>query len=95
MARQGRGCARRVRPGQVGQLGDYDSWPTRDALDMFRLLREANLRMLDRLTPEEWQRRGIHAERDRITVADLARHMAGHDATHIEQIRRLLDGTDA
>jgi hypothetical protein len=73
------------------QLGDYDSWPTRDALEMFRLLREANLRMLDRLTPKEWQRHGIHSERGRITVADLARHMAGHDANHIAQIRRLLD----
>jgi hypothetical protein len=73
------------------RLGDYDSWTPRDALEMFRLLREANLRMLARLTPEEWQRYGIHAERGRITVEDLARHMAGHDVNHINQVRRLLE----
>ena len=58
---------------------------------MFRLLREANLRMFARLTPEEWQRYGMHAERGRITVEDLARHMAAHDVNHIDQVRRLLD----
>jgi hypothetical protein len=72
------------------RLGDYDSWAAREALDMFRLLREANLRMFGRLTPDEWHRYGTHAERGRITVEDLARHMAGHDVNHIIQIRRLL-----
>jgi hypothetical protein len=32
----------------------------------------------------------MHAERGRITVRDLAAHMAGHDANHVEQIRRIL-----
>jgi len=72
------------------RLGDYDSWTPREAVEMFRLLREANLRMLARLTPEEWQRWGVHAERGRITVKDLARHMAGHDFNHINQVRLLL-----
>ena len=72
------------------RLGDYDSWTPREAIEMFRLLREANLRMLGRLTPEEWQRWGIHAERGRMTVKDLARHMAGHDINHIDQVRRLV-----
>jgi uncharacterized damage-inducible protein DinB len=72
------------------RLGDYAAWTPRDALEMFRLLREANLRMLARLTPEEWQRRGIHAERGSITVRDLARHMAAHDVNHIHQVRQAL-----
>lgn len=58
---------------------------------MFRLLRDANLRMLARLTPEEWQRHGMHAERGRMTVQELARHMAAHDMNHINQVRRLLE----
>jgi len=73
------------------RLGDYDSWTPREALEMFRLLREANLRVFARLTPEEWQRYGIHAERGRITVEELARHMAGHDVNHINQVRRSLE----
>lgn len=73
------------------RLGDYNSWTAREALDMFRLLREANLRMFDKLTAEEWQCFGTHAERGRMTVEDLARHMAVHDANHSEQIRRALE----
>ncbi len=72
------------------RLGDYDSWDPRVALEMFRLLREANLRMLTNLTPEEWQRFGMHSERGRMTVKDLAAQMAGHDMNHIEQVRRIL-----
>ena len=72
------------------RLGDYQSWSAGEALEMFRLLREANLRLFSRLTPGEWQRFGMHAERGRMTVADLARQMAGHDVNHIQQVRRLL-----
>src|SRR4051794_4196994 len=60
------------------RLGDYESWTAREALEMFRLLREANLRMFGVLTPEEWQCYGMHAERGRMTVEELAHHMAGH-----------------
>ena len=71
-------------------LGDYRSWDAREALEMFRLLREANLRLLRRLTSKEWEAEGHHMERGRVTVRDLARHMAAHDVNHILQIERLL-----
>jgi uncharacterized damage-inducible protein DinB len=71
--------------------GGYDSWDPREAIEMFRLLREANVRLLAGLTAEEWQRWGTHAERGRMTLAELAGHMPDHDARHIEQIRRILD----
>lgn len=47
-------------------------------------------RFLQQLAPDQWACFGIHTERGRITVRDLAVHMAGHDANHIEQIRRIL-----
>jgi hypothetical protein len=72
------------------RLGGYQNWNAREAFDMFRLLREANLRMLDSLSPEEWEHSGNHAERGRITVRDLARHMAAHDINHLKQIEALL-----
>ena len=72
------------------QLGDYNSWTADDALQMFRLLREANVRMLRRLTPEQWESHGIHGERGPMTVRSLARHMAGHDRNHVEQIERIV-----
>ena len=70
--------------------GDYGSRVPHESLALFQLLRNANLQFLEHITPEQWECFGIHAERGRITVRDLAVHMAGHDANHIEQIRRTL-----
>jgi uncharacterized damage-inducible protein DinB len=72
------------------RLGDYKAWTADDALHMFRLLREANLRMLARLTPSQWDARGVHGERGPMTVRSLCRHMAGHDRNHLDQIRGIL-----
>lgn len=72
------------------RLGNYESWSAAEAFSIFRLLREANLRMFATLTPEEWQRHGFHAECGRITLADLARHMAAHDVNRIRETRRHL-----
>lgn len=72
------------------RTGDYASRAPRESLELFRLLRAVNLQFLQQLTSEQWDCFGIHAERGRITVRDLAIHMAGHDANHIEQIRRIL-----
>ena len=72
------------------RLGAYASWKPQEALEMFRLLREANLRLFAQLTPEQWQRHGVHAERGRLTVQELCRHMAAHDINHIDQVRRIL-----
>jgi uncharacterized damage-inducible protein DinB len=70
--------------------GDYASRVAQDSLDLFRLLRSVNLQFLQQLAPEQWECFGIHAERGRITVRDLVAHMAGHDANHVEQIRKIL-----
>ncbi|MGZ4733800.1 MAG: DinB family protein [Terriglobales bacterium] len=72
------------------RLGDYASRAPEDSVQMFRLLRLANLQFLRQLAPGQWECYGIHAERGRITVRELAAHMAGHDANHIEQIRKIL-----
>jgi hypothetical protein len=72
------------------KLGEYAAWNLEEALAMFRLLREANLRLFARLTEQQWERGGVHAERGKTTVRDLCRHMAAHDINHIEQVRRIL-----
>jgi uncharacterized damage-inducible protein DinB len=73
------------------QLGDYRSRVPHESLTLFRLLRSANLQFLKQITPEQWECCGIHVERGRITIKDLAVHMAGHDANHIKQIRTILN----
>jgi hypothetical protein len=72
-------------------LGDYASQRPSDSLQLFRLLRENNLRMLDRLTAEQWDRHGMHAERGKMTVRDLVQQIAGHDLNHVEQVRKILN----
>jgi|SRR5208282_496322 hypothetical protein len=72
------------------RLGNYGTWNVSEALELFRLLREANLRMLGSLLPEQWERSGNHVERGKLTVRELARHMAAHDINHIKQIEKLL-----
>jgi hypothetical protein len=71
-------------------LGEYSSRDPQESLQLFRLLRQANLRMFDSLTRGEWQRHGIHVERGRMTVKDLAVQVAGHDTNHVAQIRMIL-----
>ena len=72
-------------------LGNYAARDPQESLALFGLLRKANLDFLRGLNAEQWECFGIHAERGRITVRDLAAHMAGHDANHLEQIRRMLE----
>lgn len=71
-------------------LGDYRSRPPSDSLTIFRLVRESNIRMFDRLTPEQWENHGMHTERGRMTVRELVQLIAGHDLNHLEQIRKIL-----
>ena len=84
---------------------DQDAWARmannaesipQDSLDLYRSLRQANLRVLERLSTDQWNSWGVHLERGSITVEEMARHMAGHDVNHIEQIRKILEtaGTD-
>lgn len=73
------------------QIGAYGSREPQVSLELFRLLRADNLRLLQRLAPEQWECYGIHAERGRLTIKTLALHMAGHDVNHLEQIRRILN----
>jgi len=72
------------------RIGDYPSRPPRESLELFRLLREANLRMFEKLTPDQWQMGGNHTERGPMTIADLARQIAGHDINHLAQVEKLL-----
>jgi hypothetical protein len=63
-----------------------------DVLAQFDVARTANLRLLSRLTPEEWQHAGLHAERGRETVRHQATLAAGHDLVHLRQIERVRAG---
>jgi DinB superfamily len=61
-----------------------------EALAAFSRRREETLAHLAALSPEQWQRGGIHPRRGRLTVADLVSDLARHDDDHLDQLIRAL-----
>ena len=77
---------------------DQDLWADRlqygeadvaESLDAMRVLRRDNLTLLQRATPDDLQRVGVHAERGEESVGYLMRLYAGHDLLHLNQIDRI------
>ena len=86
-------------PGTAIQAFDQDSWAAaghydkrdpRKSLELFRVLREANLALLKSLTPEQWKHHGMHAERGVETIEHMSCMMAGHDFNHLGQVERIV-----
>jgi hypothetical protein len=77
---------------------DQDAWADRlgyaesdhiESLDEFAVLRRGTLRLLDRATPEDRKRFGVHSERGRESVEHMMRLYAGHDRLHLRQVERI------
>ena len=77
---------------------DQDLWADRlhyatadagESLETLRVLRRDNLRLIERASPEDLQRVGVHAERGEEAVGYLVRLYAGHDLLHLAQIDRI------
>ena len=77
---------------------DQDAWASRlryravdlqKTLELQRVVREANVDLLRSLSPEQFQRAGIHEERGEESVELLMKLMAGHDLVHLRQIERI------
>jgi hypothetical protein len=77
---------------------DQDLWAERlhyadadaaDSLDALRVLRRDNLKLLERATPDDLQRVGVHSERGEESAGYLMRLFAGHDLLHLNQIERI------
>ena len=67
----------------------YENADPKEALEEFRVVRRANLRLFDRATPEDLRRIGVHAERGEESLEHLRRMYAGHDILHLNQIDRI------
>lgn len=60
-----------------------------DALTRIRVLRGRSLELLLGLQPDEWERAGMHSERGRESVRQIATLQAAHDLVHLRQIARI------
>ena len=85
-------------PGTAIQAFDQDVWATTgrygkrdvmDSLELYRMLRIANLQLLHSLTAPEWDMVGVHAERGVESVRDIAMYFAGHDINHFRQVEAI------
>jgi len=68
---------------------DYAHADPSESLETFAVLRRDNLRLLERATPDDLQRVGVHAERGEESAGYLVRLYAGHDLMHLAQIDRI------
>jgi len=77
---------------------DQDLWAQRlryreaklaEVMEQLEALRGANLRIAQRLTRDELDRVGVHAERGAESVGYLLRLVAGHDLVHLDQLARI------
>ena len=63
-----------------------------EAIAAFRKRREETLATLRALTPEQWNKGGIHPVRGRMTLDTFLALMAWHDDNHLDQLARALEG---
>jgi uncharacterized damage-inducible protein DinB len=88
------------RPDAAMQWFDEDDWARRfnyqamdvhAALELFRVLRQANIRLLEATPRETWcSARGMHETRGEECVADYVIMEAVHDLNHLRQIEALV-----
>jgi hypothetical protein len=69
--------------------GHYDRRDPQKSVELFRVLRDANLALLESLDPGQWQHYGVHSERGEESIEDVVRMTAGHDLNHLRQIEQI------
>ncbi len=67
----------------------YDEADPAEALELFGVLRRANVRLVERCSPVDLARVGVHVERGEESLERLRRLYAGHDLLHLRQIERV------
>lgn len=67
----------------------YEKSNCQEKLELFTQLRNDHIKTLRSLSPSEWQRFGMHAERGKETVERLVQMHAGHDVNHRKQVEEI------
>lgn len=69
---------------------DYGTENPAASVEDFRVNRERTIRMLKKLSPQQWDCYGMHTERGKETVRRVVELLAGHDLNHLRQIQAIL-----
>ena len=67
----------------------YEAGDPGEALERFEVLRRATVRLLERASPADLKRVGVHVERGEESLEHLRRLYAAHDLLHLRQIDRV------
>jgi DinB superfamily len=67
----------------------YTGVPAKLALEVFKALRDWNLRLIELALPEAAERPVTHPERGAMTFLTIVETMAGHDLNHLGQLKKL------
>ncbi len=82
------------------QAFDQDAWANtfdyahRDpnaSVELYRVLRAANISLLKSVPKKLWDNYGVHAERGNESITHMTKLMAGHDLNHLRQIEAGLE----
>lgn len=68
----------------------YQKTDIYEMLEMYAVLRKANVKFLLGLPKEKWENYGMHQERGKETIRHIMNLEAGHDINHFKQIERIL-----
>lgn len=72
------------------EVSGYGQLEILDSLQTYTLRREELVRMLRELPAEAWSRTGQHEQRGEVTLHDMLKVLADHEAEHCVQIEALL-----
>ena len=67
----------------------YEESDPSEAIELFTVVRRANLRLFERASGADLKRVGVHVERGAESLEHLRRLYAGHDLLHLRQIERV------
>lgn len=68
----------------------YQKSDIREMLELFSVLRKANLKFLTGLPQKKWNNFGLHQERGKETIRHIVNLEAGHDLNHVKQISMII-----
>jgi DinB superfamily len=71
---------------------DYRGQDPREVFDEFADLRAEHIEFLGTLTPEDWERTGIHSLYGKLTLGWMEDYVCDHDSEHLDQAREVLAG---
>jgi hypothetical protein len=67
---------------------DYSKVDLNESVKVIKLMRKVNYNLLSRLSPSDFEKKGVHSVRGELSLAELINLSIQHVKKHLEQIKR-------